>query len=310
MPEFISNKIVANAASSVFPDGIGGSGKDILGLGAEAPGRAPKIMRYPHNIGGDVSPFMMFHAHRAFYDVDGSGGGIKTNVENHVALYLPIGFQTRDSMSYKDEQSGLAGGMYKEMKSGTSGSIKKNMKDTLSAAGTSELGKNLATGGVAALGHKSGGLAAMILGGSLIGGAISGVVDEIKKETQTVLNENPFITFSGTGLRSFSFTYLMVPESEGEVKSIYDIILFFREHMYPAKVGEMALSFPNVFGIEFKNVAYPKMPECALTDVEITYNKNSASFFIGPEGYPVQVDMTLSFKELMPIYKQHIRKGF
>jgi LEA14-like dessication related protein len=137
-----------------------------------------------------------------------------------------------------------------------------------------------------------------------------GGLDEFKKTTQTVMNENPFITFAGTGLRTFSFTYLMVPESEGEVKSIYDIILYFREHMYPEKVGEMALSFPNVFGIEFKNVAYPKMPECALTDVEITYNKNSASFFVGPEGYPVQVDMTLSFKELMPIYKQHIRKGF
>jgi len=122
-------------------------------------------------------------------------------------------------------------------------------------------------------------------------------------------SNSPFMTFGGVNLRQFSWTFLFYPETATEAANCSAIVRWFRKHMYPAQLGGpmgFALKYPPVFNIIFENAHYPRLPELALEDVSVTYNKNAPSFF--NDDTPVQFEMSLSFKELTPLYKNHINQ--
>jgi hypothetical protein len=128
------------------------------------------------------------------------------------------------------------------------------------------------------------------------------------KTTQQVMRQNPFITFKSVGLREWSFTWSFIPTSEKESSAAKAIIHKFRTAMYPVE-HTWSLGFPMVFHIQYINAEFPKMPEVALTSCSVDYNKDSSSFFMH-NNEPVRMDMSLSFKELMPINKSHIEEGY
>ena len=179
------------------------------------------------------------------------------------------------------------------------------------AFGSSQAGKALTIGAGAGLVSKAAGKAAGVISaglGAAIGNVASGLMDEQSKKHQSVLKENPFITFKGVGLREWQFAWSFIPESKEESDSVKQIIHTFRKSMYP-KNEDWTLKFPEVFDIEFVNAKFPKMPEVALQSCNVVYNKDSNSFF-KENDEPVRVDMTLSFRELMPIYRSHVEMGY
>jgi hypothetical protein len=261
----------------------------------------PEILRYPIDIGTDNTPAMLFDCHKAHYDPVGDGSA-KTTIDWQLAMYIPMGHTNADSMTYVDKASGMGGSLYKM--AGKADSLTKmtsidDLKGAIMPALQSETGKAVVIGAVTANLGAATGAATYIA---------TGAIDEKSKDTQAVINKNPFMTFSDIGLRKWSFSWRFVPQNRQESMASKNIITQFREAMYPT-VNGFNLEFPHVFGITFINAAYPRMPEVALTDCSVSYNKNSNSFFMENDE-PVSIEMSLSFQELMPINKDHIKLGF
>jgi hypothetical protein len=280
-----------------------------------------KTLRYPSSIGTNRMPHMIFTAVEASYNVEGKG--LAMDKAQNVALYLPIGHSVKDSMSWEQTNGGLTASIFKaaagsydaakasgqDVGTAMAADFAEKTKAAAPAIAMSAGGQAMGAAGMAMAGHKIGGVVAAITGGAIGAAAISGTIDYGKKGVQQVLKDNPFMTFSGVNLRQFSWTFLFYPETSTEASNCSSIVRWFRKHMYPAQLGGefgFALKYPPVFKIEFQNAHYHKLPELALEDVSVTYNKNAPSFF--NDDTPVQFEMSLSFKELTPLYKNHINQ--
>ena len=255
------------------------------------------ILRYPLSIGQSKAPAILFNIHRPEYKTD--GGGVDMSVDTHIALYMTQGLAMTDSMDYQDRSSGMAGSLMAAGFDIKSDTTLQDVKDISKAFSGSDAGKAVGLGAAFKFFGAAGGLAAY---------GLSGYLDHETKDHQTVLKQNPFITFKGVGLREWSFTWSFIPESEAESKVAKGIIRTFRKAMYPLE-HKYTLGFPDVFQIEYINAEFPLMPEVALTSCAVEYNKDSNSFFM-QNNEPVRMDMTLTFKELQSMSKKHITQGY
>jgi|SaaInlV_150m_DNA_3_1039698.scaffolds.fasta_scaffold07736_3 hypothetical protein len=261
---------------------------------------AGKILRYPLGIGDNKSPVIVFHIHKAQYSLR----GVSTTVGSHIALHMVKGFQAGDSLNYTDRQSGIAGSV---MMNGLPSS--EEAKNSIKAMLGEESFKEVTSlAGTAAGGMIGGGSGAVI--GNIVSQSLGNMAVEQLKNTQQVFTENPFITFQGVNLRSWAFPWTFHPSSKEESQAVKQIIQRFREAMYPARTNNgLTLQFPMVFNIEILNANLPKMPEVALVSLNVTYNGTSNSYFLDTDE-PTEVALNLEFKELMPIYKNHVKEGY
>ena len=125
-----------------------------------------------------------------------------------------------------------------------------------------------------------------------------------------VPNSNLQLLFNNVRLRNFTFGYMMSPRSEAEAKEVNMILRFFKQGM-AAKKGAagttLFLKTPNVFKLEYKSGNQPikgmnKFKICALTGFTVNYVPNG-QWAAYEGGQPSSVLMTMSFKELEPVYE-------
>lgn len=122
------------------------------------------------------------------------------------------------------------------------------------------------------------------------------------------LAANPYTStqFAGTNLRTFEFTFKMIPESEDEAKVGMQIENTFRKFLYPRTHPEsdLVLVYPPLWKIDFlylhegiisKNPHLPLIHFCNLSNLSVTYNATGNSFH--KDGSPTEIDMSLSFME-------------
>lgn len=147
-------------------------------------------------------------------------------------------------------------------------------------------------------------------------GASSRVSGAISSATGVALNPNRRAVLSGPELRSFSFSFKLVPTSQAEAESIEKIILFFREEMYPDAVEAAGISasfrYPAVFDIimryrtadgRYKKVATQLLPSF-LQSVDVNYNQSGMSFH--RDGRPQEATLTLNFTEERTLNKYDV----
>ena len=51
-----------------------------------------------------------------------------------------------------------------------------------------------------------------------------------------------------------------------------------------------------------------QLPPVVIESVNVAYNPNNSSFFI-EGGHPVEVGLSVTFKEIVPLYKQDVEGG-
>jgi len=153
------------------------------------------------------------------------------------------------------------------------------------------------------------------LGGALynaVGGSVSyqGI---ISRATGQVLNPNLELLFQGANIRSFPFVFDFAPRDEREAREVKEIIRAFKIHMTPkststGSLGKVFIKSPDVFLVAYKsgNKTHPflnKFKPMALTDMQLSYT-GSGTYSTYQDGTPVHIQMTLTFKELNPIYSE------
>jgi hypothetical protein len=290
-----------------------------------AANRAPssKIFRYPlKNIDASddylqiesldyVPPKLSFNetsfAQRSSDDV---GYGEKT-IRGIVILPIPEGIQDSNSASWGSGdmnaiQTALLGGTMKVIKSENAfkalGGAVENLFKKATAASQTAIGQD------ALQTYFASQAAQALLGGSDFN-------QNLSRATGAVFNSNTELLFSGVSLRSgFSFSFDMVPRSKKESDEIKDIIRFFKSESAAQKgaiggdAAGLFLKSPSVFRLRYMSGGkdHPFLNQfkiCALNAMSVNYTA-SGTYATYSDATPVHMQMTLTFQELTPIYRE------
>ena len=144
--------------------------------------------------------------------------------------------------------------------------------------------------------------------------AITGVDgDAMKKGVNKMLGfvQNPHeeMFFSNVEMREFSFQHKLIAFEESDTDEIDKIVNTFKYYASPGLTEKKRqMTYPAQFQIKFfrqvgdvvrQNLYLPHLKRCALTSVEVNHAA-SDSWATHHNGAPADIDLTLSFKELMP----------
>lgn len=135
------------------------------------------------------------------------------------------------------------------------------------------------------------------------------------------INPQMQVLFRGVGFRSFQFDFTFTPHSKTETEEVRRIIKAFKRASAPEIVPTTYLSgaasvffkVPFPFEIKFlykgkENSYVHKINKCVLENINVDYGPNGWSTF--NDGAPVQIKMTLQFKEIDIIDKNKIDEGY
>ena len=215
-----------------------------------------------------------------------------------IYLYTPAGIASADSATYSTQDFGFTGALQQNMSTvaplikGDSGASS-SMKDTI-LANKEEFGGGLAIAAKDTLGW--------------------GVLQKGMITAGRAKNANTNLAFDGVGMRSFTFSFKLVAESEKESEEIRKIENTFRKFLYTSNEKElgMVLKYPPYWSIQFmshrdgkvdENPYLPYIDLCYLRSVSATYNGSTNAYH--KKGQPVELDLSLSFDEA----QQNTREG-
>jgi hypothetical protein len=135
----------------------------------------------------------------------------------------------------------------------------------------------------------------------------------LARSTGQILNQNTELLFNGVKLRTFNFTFDLIPRNEPEGVEIKGLIRCLKRNMAAKKsnqLGGLFLKSPNVFKLTYKsgNQKHPFLNSfvtAALIDVNVNYTGSGTYMtYNDKQKTPVHMTLSLSFQELSPIYEE------
>lgn len=284
-----------------------------------------KPLRYPYTLIAETTDYLQIDVIKykpIGKDIVNAPGGRRNQGKSKIkTILLPIPSNISDSNSTKYGDSSLnsigaaaVGGILNVMGSGKE--FTKGMKEGTQA------GLDAATGAFAEISGTAGGIGGMqgFLTRKLATDAagLAGVnitPDQLlARTTGEILNPNMELLFNGPSLRSFRFSFKMTPRNDTEAGEIKKIIRCFKTHMAPkVSSGEGStttnttfLSTPDVFELRYRQGATEhsflnKFKQCFMESINVSYTADG-TYATYDDGTPVSMVMTLSFKEIEPVY--------
>ena len=128
----------------------------------------------------------------------------------------------------------------------------------------------------------------------------------LARNSGQVLNPNMELLFNGPTLRQFNYQFKLTPRFKEEAQVVRTIIKAFKRNMAPKGENGVFLKTPNIFEIQYVGKAKDylnRMKLCALTGVGVNYT-GDGNWATYQDGSPISMLLTLSFKEVMPIYNE------
>ena len=131
------------------------------------------------------------------------------------------------------------------------------------------------------------------------------------------LNPQLEILFTGRGQRQFQFEVMMTPTNKDEAESIRNIIKTLRSTSSPQRgvgPGGFLMIPPSTYDIEFfkdgkPNENIPKIKQCALQVIEVDYSP-SGTYSTFSTGHPVEIRLSLGFREIEVLFQDDVQKGY
>lgn len=148
---------------------------------------------------------------------------------------------------------------------------------------------------------------------------MSNVGDLLARGQGQAINPQLQVLFRGVGFRTFQFDFVFTPYSKEETEEVKKIIYAFKHAAAPEinPLGYFSqgvfMKVPYPFQIQFfykgqENPYVHKIGETVLENINVDYGPNGWSTF--NDGSPVQIKMTLQFKETVIVDKNRIKAGF
>jgi len=139
----------------------------------------------------------------------------------------------------------------------------------------------------------------------------------VSRASGQILQSNLELIFQGINLRTFPFVFDLAPRSSTEGQEIKDIIRIFKKTM-SARSGNAGIAqnsnvglfigSPSLYQLTYRSGSGPhpflhKFKPCALSDISVNYTASN-TYATYDDGTPVHMQMTLTFKEINPIYAE------
>ena len=278
----------------------------------DLPTPAAAGLRYP------VEPDEKYKASVLFIAKGGKSAG-------QCSLYFPEAVNFSDGLVYDNANLGVAGEIARRASSGMrTGDIQTMAKSITAAAAESGARlSEISTSGMDTFGSTQNlkslldkGAPIMSIGVQKIAETLGAqeIASGVAAGTQITANPHKRSVFRDVALRTFTFSFLMSPQSSAESSSIENIVDFFRANAYPDRIsGGLGYKFPTEFKIEFlykngKMSQAPKILPCYITSVNTVLNPRSSSFF--EDGKANEVQLTMSFQEERALNKDDIKDGY
>jgi len=133
-------------------------------------------------------------------------------------------------------------------------------------------------------------------------------------------NPNLEILFSRPEFRTFDFSFSFLPRNEKESETIQRMVLMFKKYSHPEPLTQDTTNafwkFPDVFIIrlnnpmdeEGKKIPF-KTKKCVLESVEVVYESSDGLSQFN-DGFAVQTNLNLRFKEIVSLTRKDIETGY
>lgn len=152
-------------------------------------------------------------------------------------------------------------------------------------------------------------------------GAIGALLDD-QVTTQgasgmAVFNQT-YATYAGPGFRTFNYNFSLKPKNVGEVRDVDSIVRFFKINSAPRSYSQAVArvyGLPKAFKIRYYNGGGGESPwinkvgMSALTSIGVSYGGDRFTTFERTNS-PVQIDLSLTFRELQLQDEQSIAAGY
>jgi hypothetical protein len=226
-------------------------------------------------------------------------------MDTAITLYMPPSVSVSYGANYTDTEIGAASAVgaqaYQDIVSGKSlgSTVNKSLKS---------LGPEIGDGMI----RKALGAIDMIPG-------LEGAMEVVEMQRGFIKAPRMELAFKGIPKRSFQYDFKMIPKSAAEAEEIQKIIRGFKLNMLPEMVEGKAnrLTIPNTFDIQYMyngadNQYLHKISTCVLETMSVVYGGDRyKTFEANSNGAPpVEVQITLSFKEMDLITREKADQGF
>ena len=237
-----------------------------------------------------------------------AASGNVTRLDTTIALYMPAQVQASYSLSYSDVEIGAFG----QALVGVFDSIVKVADGTpISKAGFE-----------GPLANAEEGVKRMALGS--IDAVMPGIRAQAQIKEGKILSNKMELSFTGVNRRSFQFSFVFLPKSEDEAKTVEHIVHLFKYHSHPDFVPDKAgrqMTIPDSFDITYMHQNGPnsflnQISTCFLESINVSYGGDRFVAYRPTEGLfgagapPQRITMALTFKEMEIITRERIRQGF
>ena len=149
---------------------------------------------------------------------------------------------------------------------------------------------------------------------SMIASAITGNnVDAVGRETGLRINKNQQLLFDGVTGRDFSFGWDIVPRSRKEAQQTKIILRVLKQAMSAQRGGTktvkgLFIASPDIFYLTYmkgkeQHPFLNAFKPCALTNMAVNYT-GSGTYATYHDGNPVHLNLSLSFRELTPVFRE------
>jgi len=207
-----------------------------------------------------------------------------------IQLPLPTNLQNQLGANYEDS-SGLLTELATQFFEGDASSNLSNALGALSGAGEA-LARSTAD--------------------ALTGGARSLIERKIVAPRVPVL-------FKGMNFREYSFEHNIAPKSVVDSALVLDMINQLKDGMLPEEVDNFTLSYPDEFDIAFftidqsgqarRNKFLFGINRSVMTSFSVNYNGQGTPRFFEEDGAPVNIQISMSFRETLIPTRQSVRRS-
>ena len=230
------------------------------------------------------------------------GRSAKRHYTGSICLYMPTDIQINDTMVYTEDTRKF-GALLEEVRDEGVGSVYSSL-DSSQTVNTATIASTI-TGLAALIGGK---------GSALLGGLAGfGIGDIYSAETQRTLgrkgNPNEYAAYTNTPLRTFTFAWTILPDSLNESKQAAGLIKFFRMSAHAKKNSSTKITVPDQVITSFHGAKdMIQLPPTFIEAVSVTYNPNQSSFF-RRNNAPVEIGLSVTLKEIVPLYTDDVKRG-
>jgi hypothetical protein len=257
--------------------------------------------------------------------------GCSINTLGSMYLNMPNNIQFTENANWNGEAMGWVGAIKDVGFSGTVG------QGAVGSIGN--LVSGTAGGAIGTILGKFGVSGSNLMLGSLVTALSQGDKIQHGFDSLVSMKSNPYMEmlFQGVDFRRFTFTFMLRPRSEDEVKQVAGIIKMFRLHSRPSwnsgllNGGHGYMKYPQEFHISFltlekgqfkfapdgsssehryiQNTGIPQIKPCVCTGVETNYTPQSiwAAF---RQGKPIATSLAVSFTETELVMAEDIVSNY